>query len=211
MRKKAIRTATNLSKNNLQDKVSPISTGSTLSINFSKFQLNPICINGKFNNHFQNAEQYQGLISEFLGKILPKITSETYTELQREANQMHFHIIDDAHQVLVWEILREYGFSDFSINQMYEDKNLCEFSATFGHVIPARAICHKVGNVLFLLFLDVNHHIYINRKYTGESLLFESCPSYLDGTCNYMPESCFAVDYLDEEKLERSFGYNFKP
>lgn len=176
MGKKTIKNSKNQAKSKLQDKVASVENTSTLSINFSKFQLNPVCLKGTFNNHFKDGEQVQGLLSEFLGKILPNISSQTYEGLQREAKQLHFHTIDEKHRRIVREVLKEYNFSDIVVEQILEGNNLCEFSASLGHKIPSRAICHKVGNVLYLLFLDVNHHIYLNQKYVGESMLFKHRP-----------------------------------
>lgn len=202
---KTIKKSKNHSKSKLKDKVASTETHSTLSINFSKFHLAPVRLSGTFNNHFKDNEQLQKLLSELLGKILPKISSETYKELQRDAKQLHFHTIDEEHRRIVREVLKEYSFSDNAVEQMFEGNNLCEFSASLGHVIPSRAICHKVGNVLYLLFLDVNHHVYFNQKYTEESLYYEHCPVYLEGDCSYMPNDCFAVEYLDKEMLWNSF------
>ena len=91
---------------------------------------------------------------------------------------------------------------------MLEGDDLFEFSALLGHNDPARIVCHKVENTLQLLFVDTNHHIYINEKYTKDSMFYDFCPMYLQGKCHYMPSECFAVSYLDENKIQETFGYN---
>lgn len=205
MSTKTIRLINKQNINQLQDKVQTSVKSNILSINFSKFQFNPICLNGKFNNHFKDDTQLSKLLSEFLGVILPKVSSQTYTGLQRESKQLHFHTIDNEHLKIVRDILISYNFSEFDVSQMFEGNNLCEFSASLGHIVPARVVCHKVDDILYLLFLDVNHHIYINRKYVKESMFYEHCPSFLENNCPYMPDDCFAVEYLDDEKFENSF------
>ena len=124
---------------------------------------------------------------------------------------MHFHAIDKAHQEIVRDILKEYHFSTLTIDQMLEGNDLFNFSATLGHTYAARIVCHKVDNVLFLLFLDTNHHVYMNEKYLRDSLFYEDCPSYINGDCSYMPSNCFAFGLLDEEKIQESFGYTASP
>ena len=186
----------------------------TLSINFSKFKLEPICLRGKFNNHFKNTEQYNSIVTNLLNVVLPKITSHSYNEVcegSKEGRQLHFHSIDDKHRIIVRDILKEYNFSDKIIDQMFEGNNIYEFSAVFGHIYPARIVCHKVGNVLYFLFIDTNHHIYFDEKYARESMFYEDCPKYLSDDCSYMPNDCFAVSYLDEKKIVESLGYIFKP
>ena len=152
-------------KKGVPDRIRVPEKSETLSINFSKF---------KFNNHFKDDQQYTSIMTSLFSVILPKITSHSYRELNAsssESRQLHFHTIDDKHCVIVKEILKEYNFSDIMINQMFEGNNIYEFVASLGHTYPARIVCHKVGNVLYFLFIDTNHHIYINEKYVGESMV----------------------------------------
>ncbi len=185
-----------------------------LIADFSKFKLSPICLRGEFNNHFKDQQHFCTVAAEFLGKILPKISSHTYSEIcegSQEGRILHFHAIDKSHQLIVQRILSEYGFPKTTIEQMTEGKDVFEFSAALGHTYAARVVCHKDENILYFLFLDTNHHIYINKRYVNESLFYEECPAYNDKKCNYMPADCFAVGCLDEQKISDSFGYSASP
>lgn len=185
-----------------------------LLINFSLFHLNPICIRGEFNNHFKDEPHFHAIATSILGTMLPKITSHKFSEVCQggiENDGIHFHSIDKSHQEIVRDILTEYGYQKPRIDQMLEGNDIFQFSATMGHTYAARVVCHKIDNILYLLFLDTNHHIYMNQKYTEESLFYESCPVYLNSKCRYMPTDCFAFDYLDMNKLEETYGYTSSP
>ena len=185
-----------------------------LIADFSKFKLSPICLRGEFNNHFKDQQHFCTVAAEFLGKRLPKISSHTDSEIcegSQEGRILHFHAIDKSHQLIVQRILSEYGFPKTTIEQMTEGKDVFEFSAALGHTYAARVVCHKDENILYFLFLDTNHHIYINERYVNESLFYEECPAYNDKKCNYMPADCFAVGCLDEQKISDSFGYSASP
>ena len=185
-----------------------------LIADFSKFKLFPICLRGEFNNHFKDQQHFCTVAAEFLGKILHKISSHTYSEIcegSQEGRILHFHAIDKSHQLIVQRMLSEYGFPKTTIEQMTEGKDVFEFSAALGHTYAARVVCHKDENILYFLFLDTNHHIYINERYVNESLFYEECPAYNDKKCNYMPADCFAVGCLDEQKISDSFGYSASP
>ena len=200
----------------IRDKISdpPKLEDLNLVIDFSSFKLDPICLSGKFNNHFKDTDHFASIASYFLKNILPKITSHSYKDICEggvEGRELHFHTIDDSHKELVREVLEKYSFPDSKIEQMFEGNSIFEFSAILGHTYAARVICHKVDNILQLLFIDTNHHIYFNPKYTKESLFYENCPIYAQGSCNYMPFDCYAVSYLDEKKVAESFGYTTTP
>lgn len=186
----------------------------SLCLNFSKFNLEPVSFNGEFNNYFKNNDHYLNVVTGFLKNVLPKITSLTYNkicETTSNGREIHFHTIDDTHRPIVRNILKKYNFSDITINQMFEGNSIFEFSATLGKKYPARIVCHKIDNVLYLLFFDTNHHIYFNQKYTGESLFYDNCPNYIGDNCCYMPNDCFAVSYLDSNKIQETYGYDYDP
>lgn len=186
-----------------------------LIVDFSKFKLSPICFPNEFNNHFKNQEHFDSVAVEFLGKILPTICARTYSQIcegSRDGKTLHFHTIDKKHLGIVRQILQQYGYPPLTIEQMTEGNDIFEFSAALGHAQhSARIVCHKNDNVLYLLFFDTNHHIYLNERLVKESLFFEFCPLNTAGTCTYMPNDCFAVGYLDEKKLSDSYGYSFDP
>lgn len=201
------------SKNLIGEQSPPVESGN-LTISFSKFNLDPVCLRGKFNNCFKDQEHFCAVATSILGKALPKVSSHKYSELCEggtEGSGIHFHIIDKDHQRLVRDVLEAYGYKAFEIDQIFEGKDLIQFSGTLGHVYPTRVVCHKVRNTLYLLFLDTNHHIYMNEKYVEESLFYEDCPTYLEGKCHFMPSECFAFGNIDVAKLEESYGFTLSP
>lgn len=203
-----------LEKSKIEDKVKLINPENNLIVNFSKLKINPVCIKGEFNNHFKNDEHFASVTANFLGVVLPKITSHTYKEIcdgGSECKILHYHSVDDIHRKTVRKVLEEYQIPEHTIDQMFEGNDIVEFSASLGHVYAARIVCHKVNNVLHPLFFDTNHHIYMNEKYIKESLFYEHCPTYVSDQCSYMPSECFAFEYLDEELLKESYGYSFVP
>lgn len=202
------------SQNRIADKVTSAAQANSLIVNFSKLKLTPVCIKGKFNNHFKDDQHFASVTASFLGVVLPKITSHTYKEICEggsEGRVLHYHPVDEAHRKTVREILEEYHFPAHVIEQMFEGNDIVEFSASLGHVYAARIVCHKVKNVLHPLFFDTNHHIYLNEKYVRESMFYEDCPTYLSEQCPYMPSDCFAVGCLNEDLLKESYGYSFSP
>lgn len=196
----------------IAERIESLDNPERLVVNFERFKLDPICLRGKFNNHFKDSQHFCDVTAAFLGLVLPKITSHTFKEIcegSLEGRMLHFHTVDEGHRQLVREILEEYHFSGNKLDQMLEGNNIFEFSATLGHIHAARIVCHKYENVLNLLFFDTNHHIYINEKYVKESLFYEDCPVYLRSECTFMPGECFAVSYLDENQIKESFGYSY--
>ena len=102
------------------------------------------------------------------------------------------HFEDESHQEIIRDILTEYEYKRPCIVQMLEGSDIFQFPATTSHTYAVRVVCYKIDNVLYLLFLDTNHHIYMNQKYVKESLFDESCPVYLNSNCRYMPTEGFA-------------------
>lgn len=195
----------------IAEKISVSEQSNNIIVSFSKFNINPICLQDTFNNHFKDYEHFGNVVFNFLGTILPKITSHSYTEIcegSLESKVLHFHSVDEEHRKIVREILEKYGFSPYTIDQMFEGNDIIEFAASLGHIYPARVVCHKVKNVFYLLFFDTNHHIYINERFIKESMFYEHCPNYLAGQCSYMPSDCFAFSYLDEVLLRESLNYS---
>ena len=183
-------------------------------MNFSKLKISPVCLSGKFNNHFKDSEHFEYVAANFLGTILPKITSHTYNEIANggsEGKMLHFHTIDEVHLSIVRDVLEAYHYPKYVIDQMLEGNDIIEFSASLGHVHAARIVCQKIKNVLYLLFFDTNHHIYMDEKYVRDSFFFDDCPKYKSDECPYMPSDCFAVGYLNEQLIRESFIYSFSP
>jgi len=201
-------------RNKIEDKLNMDIQHSCMSLNFSEFNIKPICLREEFNNHFKDNEHFASVMACFIGKILPSITSYKFSDICEGGSQnktIHFHTVDDKHLELVKKILKEYGYKESRIDQMIEGGPIFSFAASLGHVYPGRIVCHKIDNIVCLLFFDTNHHIYINDGLVKESLYYENCPKYNENKCSYMPSECFAFDYLDEKKLAESFGYKYMP
>ena len=198
----------------IADRIIPPRSDEYLSVNFSKFSLKPVCLRGKFNNHFKDNEHFRAVAASILGKTLPMVTAHNFKELCEggtDGNVIHFHSIDKDHQKIIREILKEYGYNNSAIDQILEGNDLFQFSGITGHTYVTRVVCHKIDNILYLLFLDTNHHIYMNEKYVEESLFYEVCPIFQQNKCKYMPGDCFAFGYLDLKKIQESYGFDFSP
>lgn len=198
----------------LVSEVVPPQLNGHLSISFAKFNLKPVCLAGEFNNHFKDDAHFQAVASSILDLALKQISSHTYKELCEggiAGSGLHFHPIDPEHLQTVRRILEAYGHKKQTIDQMLEGKHIFQFSGIMGHTYAARIVCHKIDNILYLLFLDTNHHIYINDKYIRESLFYESCPIYQQEECKYMPSDCYAFEYLDLQKIQESYGFTASP
>lgn len=183
-----------------------------LVYSFRKFNLNPVKINNIFNNHFKNQEHYLKTLTMLIGSILPAISKTTIGELvgpSRASDVLRFHQIENQQRGTVFTVLREYGYNETAIDQMSEGNNIYQFSGILGNT-AARIVCEKIGDILFLLFIDANHHIYFNNAYKGnDSFFFEYCPINNQSFCFNMPNNCFAFDYLDEKKIQVTFDYNY--
>lgn len=198
----------------LISEISPPHADGYLSISFSKFNLQPVNLPGEFNNHFKDDAHFQAVASSVLSLALRHITSHTYKELCEggiAGSGLHFHPIDADHLQTVRRILEVYGHKKQTIDQMLEGNQIFQFSGIMGHTYATRIVCHKIDNILYLLFFDTNHHIYINEKYIRESLFYESCPIYQQEKCKYMPSDCYAFEYLDLQKIQESYGFTVSP
>ena len=186
-----------------------------INFNFSKFHFKSISIKN-FNNCFKDKAHICDVAVNLLGKTLPIISGYKYGELcagGADLNGLHFHVIGERERDTVRRVLREYSFSTTDIEQMNEGNGLVQFSGTMGHVYPIRIVCHKYENVLYLLFVDTNHHIYINESKVKETLFYEECPEYIEGTCHAMKylDECFAFGYLNVEKIRETYSYTESP
>jgi len=178
-----------------------------LSCSFEYFKCQPICINHRFNNHFRDSHDYFDVLYNFLGVVLPKICEVTYNELKADNHGLHFHVIKEVDKrELINKIMKEYNYNNSYIEQVVGD-SLFEFKASLQGHSPSRVVAYLSDNIIYVLFFDTNHHIYIDKDKTKDSLYFEYCPTYLESKCKYMPDDCFAVDYLDVEKIEKSYCY----
>lgn len=165
-----------------------------------------------FNNYFKDNSHYQGVISSFLGTVLPKISDLTTTELVsggRFSQQFHFHRVDRDKYDKVKTILEAHSFNQEQIEQFLDGENIFQFTGNLeGHEVESRVICEYIDGIVYVLFFDTNHHIYFNKSKTGESLGFSYCPYESENKC-LNAYNCFAKSFLDVDKINETFGYSY--
>lgn len=143
--------------------------------------------------------------------MLSNETAKELIENSVKQSTMHFHKISGKEEILR-KILKEYGFSDNKVDDIIEGERIYQFEIPFENG-AARVIFQVIGKAFSLLFLDVNHHIYFNANKVKQanSLFYEECPVNLIGECRRMEylNTCFAFEFLDEEKITETYGYSF--
>lgn len=165
-----------------------------------------------FNNHFKDESHYQCVIDSFLGTILPTISNMTTTELVsggRFSQQFHFHKVDRSKYDRIRTILQAYMFNDEQIKQFLDGENIYQFTGNLaGHDVESRIICEFINGIIYVLFFDTNHHLYLDKSKTGESFSFSYCPFESNHTC-YYSINCFAKSFLDFDKINETYGYSY--
>lgn len=152
-----------------------------------------------------------------LGMGLPLFSNEDINSLDKDIikqKQIHYHRIKENKYAILEKILNAYGFSDDFIDNIIDGGNIYQFQI-MGSKKSCRAVVHRVENIIYFLFLDVNHHIYFNKKLVEEanSLFYEFCPINIEGFCermNYL-NTCFVFDYLDIDKYRETFDFTYSP
>ena len=187
-----------------------------LRFTFAQFQLKPINIKGKFNNYFSDYKHYIEKISALIGKGLPLLSREKislFTKEYNKADALHLHKISDK-QELITRILLQYGVPEKSIEEVLYGDELYQLEVPYANG-AMRIIFHRIENLISFLFLDTNHHIYLNaiKVEQSGSLFYDYCPTYADGVCSIMSDikTCYAFEFLDEKKLTASYSYEYTP
>ncbi|MFZ5975159.1 MAG: hypothetical protein ACOYU3_07105 [Bacillota bacterium] len=185
-------------------------TDGSIVFSFKEFRFDSIKIEKKFNNHFKDENDLREKIVSFMSFSLPWFSNETISNIEANKgirNKFHFHKIENEKLEMIEEILAKYAFSQKRIDSLIDGNSIYQFSPLIKD--SPRIIAEKVDNVFSILFWDVNHHIYINAEMVEDanSLFFEVCPVYNSGQCCYMDGFCFAVDFIDESKVNESMGY----
>lgn len=184
---------------------------------FINFKMQSINIEGEFNNFYKNEEEYIKQISIMLGMGLPLFSNEDLESLDKDKKKrktIHFHRIKEDKLNIIEKILQAYSFNEKVIDNMIDGGNIYQFE--FMNLNGAcRAVVHKVKNILYLLFMDINHHIYFNKDLVekANSLYYDFCPVYEEGRCERMSylHTCFAFDYLDEDKIKETYEFTYNP
>jgi hypothetical protein len=185
-----------------------------LIFTFSNFKMSPISIDG-FNNYYCNEEEYIRKISIILGKALPLLSNENTNIFTDKAKMktLHLHLLNGKEDILR-RIFKTYQFKDEIINNFIEGAEIYQIEVPYENG-ASRIIFERIENLISFLFLDPNHHIYLDRKIVDDngSLFYDYCPINLEGDCERLDylHTCFAFDYLDIDKYHSTFGYKFSP
>lgn len=187
-----------------------------LVFTFANFHLKPIQLKDEFNNHYDSEDQYVEKITILLDKALPLLSKERTslftTELQKAA-AMHLHRVTDKKEIIS-DILLKYGFTSQEVDNIFEGENIYQLEVPYANG-ATRVVFQRIDNIISFLFMDPNHHVYMNLKKAEEagSLFYEYCPVHDEGRCdrmNYL-HTCFAFEFLDEDKYNATYGCSYDP
>lgn len=198
-----------------EDSISLVKSKSRIFFTFEDFKVKPINIEKEFNNHFEDENDYINRIN-ILMEFLSMFSSYTLEDLHSKGNlkkQLHFHKVDKNINT-VEKILKKYGFNEAKITSIMSGNRLYQLSLEAKRS-SIRVIVECTENIFSPLFLDTNHHIYMNEKMTkNENTLFYSfCPKYEEDRCESMKymDECYAFEYLDHKKILQSYGFKYNP
>lgn len=183
---------------------------------FEDFHLTSVRVENEFNNYYKNEFTFINTTTNLFGRGLQLLAHENVNELVQDKikqNKMHFHPVSGKEEIIE-KILNKYGLNKIKIDNILEGGNIYQFEIPYENG-ATRVIFQVIENVFSLLFLDANHHIYFNKKKViqANSLFFETCPVNVNKQCPRMDYvgTCFAFEFLDETKIEETYGYQYKP
>lgn len=168
-----------------------------------------------FNNFFSDEDEYVRKITALVEKALPLLSNEQYSLFNdiSKSKALHLHKLRGKNDILRL-IFEKYQFNENTINNFIEGAELYQLEVPFENG-ATRVVFERIGNLISFLFLDPNHHIYMNQKLVNRSnsLFYEYCPRNQEGKCDRMDyfHTCFAFEYLDEEAYKNSFFNSFDP
>ncbi|MBR1437889.1 MAG: hypothetical protein IJ587_05065 [Synergistaceae bacterium] len=187
-----------------------------LFFSFAQFKLKPVRIDGEFNNFFKDDKHYIENMFVLLGLALPLLSKENATLFSSDfakAGTMHIHKVYSKRN-LIERILTIHGFSPQAIDNIFEGNEIYQLEVPYLNG-ATRVIFQRIDNLLSFLFLDTNHHLYLNEIKTSasHSLFYEFCPTFLNNECNFMKQlqTCYAFEFLDVQKISDSLGYKYTP
>ena len=192
-----------------------LDTDAPLLFTFSNFKMNPINIDGVFNNFFGSQEEYIQKITILIEKALPLLSNEKYSLFNdlSKAKNMHLHRLHGKEDILR-QIFTEYRYNETAIDSFIEGAEIYQLEVPFANG-ATRIVFERIDNLISFLFLDPNHHIYMNRKFVDDnhSLFYEFCPVNESKSCQRMDYlgTCFAFEYLDIDAYNNSFGNSYSP
>lgn len=201
----------NLVKNPLKE-----NENKNLKFVFNYFKASPINIDGVFNNHYKNEDEYIRKITILISKALPLLSGESSNLFKDIAlmKKLHIHKISGKNEILR-QIFSIYGYAEENINNIFEGEQLYQFEVPYENG-AFRVAFELIGEcTLSFLFLDPNHHIYMNKTIIdgNGSMFYDYCPIYQSNSCNIMNylQTCFAFEYFDSDKFDASFEYDYSP
>ena len=183
-----------------------------LLFSFSNFRMSSIAIDD-FNNFYKNQEEFLKKFTVFIGKALPLLSNEKesiFTDASKAAS-LHLHKLRNIDDILR-KFFIAYGFSENATENFLEGDDIYQLEIPFENG-ASRVIFQRIDNLISFLFLDPNHHIYLNKKIVlgNGSLFFEFCPINESKNCdkmNYL-NTCFAFEFLDIEKYRKTYEDNY--
>lgn len=186
-----------------------------LLFTFSNFKMSPINIDGVFNNYFGDETEYIRKVTILFEKALPLLSNEKYSLFNdpSKTEALHLHQLHGKEDILQ-KIFTAYHFGEQAINNFIEGAEIYQLEVPYENG-ATRIVFERIDNLISFLFLDPNHHIYMNRKYVQQnhSLFYDFCPVNLKGNCQRMDYlgTCFAFEFLDEQKYNNTYNYKYEP
>lgn len=181
-----------------------------LLFSFSSFKAEAISIK-RFNNHYRDIDEYVRKMSILFRFGLPLLSREKasiFSDLSK-MNTLHLHKIKGKDNLLR-KIFNEYGYNSEAIENILDDGDIYQLEIPYENG-ATRIVFLRAENVISFLFLDPNHHIYLNEQKTTAdgSLFYEVCPVNEANLCKRMDylHTCFMFDFLDEKKYRETYGY----
>ena len=192
-----------------------------LSFSFKRFKKSCINIAG-FNNHFLNANHYSNVWHQFTKDTLFVISQEKRSTLFSNDNAntgalrgyLHLHQIRQKDSLLR-KIFEEYRYTENEIDNFIEGARIYQMEIR-SNIVKTRIVFHYVDGVLYFLFFDTNHHIYMDEEKTRHegSLRYGYCISNDAIPCSLAYgelQDCPIREYMDWKKYSESMGFAYNP
>lgn len=117
-----------------------------------------------FTNFLKDEKEYFKVLNNFYKQTIPHLISKKFEELEQVKNS-HCHYINEEKKVnKILTILENYRAIGFELPN-FEDEST-DFYQLAGPM-GIRMIGYKIGNIFYLLFLDVHHLIYPSLKHNN--------------------------------------------
>lgn len=158
------------------DKISTQERELDISIKFYDFAFTSIATTN-FTNFLKDKQEWMGKYKKIFGELIPEIQGKKLSEIQSNKNY-HFHKIDESIQIkLCLRIIRELYKKQNHLKsfQSYHEEYLKQkFFDTELYQIGINAIdCTRLvfiinNSTLEVVFFDMHHLIYANKKYNDK-------------------------------------------